>query len=399
MLPPAHQLFWSSALDAEEKFFDTLSKAATPQRMDDLLQHQDNMSKLMGALQDTWTFLLSENEGIKNDEMRAVQDIDKMVQEVITQMDDYWRKVLENSQKVIDAIRREGDYLMTWLRENLGKAVDVLIEMAKKYFIEQDIKPDGTPSEIDDPTKVAIEHLRLMAEAAAESARRYRLLLASYKDFVSRHKDSVLTMFNKTRQDINQYLSSNGIGKARVYLDQGKGELNDWTSALPTSRQKDDGGSFRDDVNQKLDITWQRTQNLDDQFKTKFQGALLSPLSNETIETLAQHYMFKEQIDKIKDRDITKRIDEITEELPEQVIKIDESLRSLGESVSGVSGLPDDVRDLTKSMTKEFQEFLRGRIQSQVTSLLPALDDLKKLMTPSNLDEDLNRKELESMLG
>ncbi|MGC1300708.1 MAG: hypothetical protein WA869_37235, partial [Alloacidobacterium sp.] len=261
MLPPAHQLFWSSALDAEEKFFDTLSKAATPQRMDDLLQHQDNMSKLMGALQDTWTFLLSENEGIKNDEMRAVQDIDKMVQEVITQMDDYWRKVLENSQKVIDAIRREGDYLMTWLRENLGKAVDVLIEMAKKYFIEQDIKPDGTPSEIDDPTKVAIEHLRLMAEAAAESARRYRLLLASYKDFVSRHKDSVLTMFNKTRQDINQYLSSNGIGKARVYLDQGKGELNDWTSALPTSRQKDDGGSFRDDVNQKLDITWQRTQN------------------------------------------------------------------------------------------------------------------------------------------
>ncbi len=357
------------------------------------------MSKLMGALQDTWTFLLSENEGIKNDEMRAVQDIDKMVQEVITQMDDYWRKVLENSQKVIDAIRREGDYLMTWLRENLGKAVDVLIEMAKKYFIEQDIKPDGTPSEIDDPTKVAIEHLRLMAEAAAESARRYRLLLASYKDFVSRHKDSVLTMFNKTRQDINQYLSSNGIGKARVYLDQGKGELNDWTSALPTSRQKDDGGSFRDDVNQKLDITWQRTQNLDDQFKTKFQGALLSPLSNETIETLAQHYMFKEQIDKIKDRDITKRIDEITEELPEQVIKIDESLRSLGESVSGVSGLPDDVRDLTKSMTKEFQEFLRGRIQSQVTSLLPALDDLKKLMTPSNLDEDLNRKELESMLG
>ncbi|MGC1299981.1 MAG: hypothetical protein WA869_33565, partial [Alloacidobacterium sp.] len=130
-----------------------------------------------------------------------------------------------------------------------------------------------------------------------------------------------------------------------------------------------------------------------------FQGALLSPLSNETIETLAQHYMFKEQIDKIKDRDITKRIDEITEELPEQVIKIDESLRSLGESVSGVSGLPDDVRDLTKSMTKEFQEFLRGRIQSQVTSLLPALDDLKKLMTPSNLDEDINRKELESMLG
>ena len=75
MLPPAHQLFWSSALDAEEKFFDALSKAPTPQRMDDLLQHQDNLSKLFGALQDTWTFLLSQNESLKTDEMRAIEDL------------------------------------------------------------------------------------------------------------------------------------------------------------------------------------------------------------------------------------------------------------------------------------------------------------------------------------
>src|SRR5437763_15633396 len=66
MLPAAHQLFWSSALDAEERFFDTLSRSVTPQRMDDLLQHQDNLSKLFGALQDTWTFLLSENDNVKS---------------------------------------------------------------------------------------------------------------------------------------------------------------------------------------------------------------------------------------------------------------------------------------------------------------------------------------------
>jgi hypothetical protein len=100
MLPPAHQLFWSSALDAEEKFFDVLSKAPTPQRMDDLLQHQDNLSKLLGALQDTWTFLLSQNENLKTDEMRTIEDLDKMAQEILAQLDDYWSKTLDDARKV-----------------------------------------------------------------------------------------------------------------------------------------------------------------------------------------------------------------------------------------------------------------------------------------------------------
>jgi hypothetical protein len=35
MLPPAHQLFWATALDAEERFFDSLSGVVAPQRLDD----------------------------------------------------------------------------------------------------------------------------------------------------------------------------------------------------------------------------------------------------------------------------------------------------------------------------------------------------------------------------
>src|SRR5215813_7887873 len=329
MLPPAHQLFWTTALDAEEKFFDALSKISTPQRMDDLLQHQDNLSKLLGALQDTWTFLLSQNDTFKTDEMRALQELDQMVQHIISDMDTYWRKMLENSQRAIDAIRKEADYFMTWLRQVLGQGADALIELVKKWLIDENIKPDGTPDEIDDPAKVTLEHLRLMAEAAAEGARKKREMLKSYQDLVSRQKGSVLTMFNKTRQDVDQYLRSNGLSQAQGFLDRAKADLDSWISGLPTSRQRDDGGRFRDYVNQKLDIVFTRTQDIDNQFKAKFQGALLSPLSNETVETLAQHYLFKEQLDKIKDRDLSRRLEDIQRELPEQVIKIDESLRNM----------------------------------------------------------------------
>jgi uncharacterized protein YqgV (UPF0045/DUF77 family) len=403
MLPPAHQLFWSNAFDSEEKFFDALSKIPTPQRIDDLLQHQDNLSKLFGALQDTWTFLLSQNDGMKTDEMRAMDDLDKMVQEVLADMDDYWSKTLDNSQRVADSIARKIDQLKSGLRnllgDNLSAAVEAIVEIVKKWLIDENIKPEGTPDDIDGPAEAVLEQLKLMAEAAAEKARKYRETVHSYQDLVSKQKGSVLTMFNKTRQDVDQFLRSNGIAQAQTFLDQAKAGLDSWISSLPTSRQRDDGSAFRDDVNRTLDLVFKRTKDLDDQFKSKFQGALLSPLSNETIETLSQQHLFKEFLDKIKDRDLPHRLANIQEELPEQVIKIDDKLRELVESVSGMSELPDEARDAAREMTSGFRDYLRDRIKSQVEMLLPIIDELKKEMIPANLDQDLNREELMNMLG
>jgi uncharacterized protein YqgV (UPF0045/DUF77 family) len=403
MLPPAHQLFWSNAFDSEETFFDTLSKIATPQRIDDLLQHQDNLSKLFGALQDTWTFLLSQNDGMKTDEMRAMDDLDKMVQELLAEMDDYWRKALDNSQRVADAIARKIDQLKSGLRNLLGEqlsaAVEAIVEIVKKWLIGENIKPEGTPDDIDGPAEAVLEQLKLMAEAAAEKARKYRETVHSYQDLVSKQKGSVLTMFNKTRQDVDQFLRSNGIAQAQGFLDQAKAGLDSWISSLPTSRQRDDGSAFRDDINRTLDLVFRRTKDLDDQFKSKFQGALLSPLSNETIETLSQQHLFKEVLDKIKDRDLPEKLANIQEELPEQVIKIDDKLRELVESVSEMSELPDEARDAAREMTGGFRDYLRDRIKSQVEMLLPIIDELKKEMIPANLDQDLNREELMNMLG
>jgi hypothetical protein len=50
-------------------------------------------------------------------------------------------------------------------------------------------------------------------------------------------------------------------------------------------------------------------------------------------------------------------------------------------------------------MTADFRAHLRDRIKTQIDSLLAIIDDLKKTMTPSTLDSDLNRQELESMLN
>jgi molecular chaperone GrpE (heat shock protein) len=396
-LPAAHQLFWSAALQAEEKFFDTLSRVGTPQLMDDLLKHQDDLSKLIGALQDTWTFLLSKNQGFQNDEMRAIQDMDQMVQGIISEMDSSARAVLDNGARAVEAINKKAEALKEKIKDRLGRAgdaVDVGIEVLKQLIIEE-IKPNGFPDEAQGPMEAVLQHMELRVQALVERVRNYRSLLATYKDLVNMQKGSVLTIFNKTREDINRYLDTNNVSKARVWLDQAKGQLSEWVSALPTSRQRDDGVSFRDDIYKQIDSTWKITQDLDSKFRGQFQGAFLSPISNETVEKLAQIYLFREQLGKIKDRDAARTLDEYREKLPRQTKNIEESLRSME---APIETLPNEVRDLAKSRNKDFQEYVRDRIKRQMELLLPAIDDLKKLLTSSNLEADFSRQELESLL-
>jgi hypothetical protein len=66
---------------------------------------------------------------------------------------------------------------------------------------------------------------------------------------------------------------------------------------------------------------------------------------------------------------------------------------------SGMSELPDEAKGVAREMTGGFRDYLRDRIKSQVETLLPIIDELKKEMIPSNLDQDLNREELKNMLG
>jgi predicted nucleic acid-binding Zn-ribbon protein len=87
---------------------------------DDLLKHQDDLNKLIGALSDTWTFLLSKNQGIQNDEMRAIQELDQMVQRTISDLDSASRVAFDNAARTVEAIKRKSDELKAKIREELG---------------------------------------------------------------------------------------------------------------------------------------------------------------------------------------------------------------------------------------------------------------------------------------
>ena len=46
----------------------------------------------------------------------------------------------------------------------------------------------------------------------------------------------------------------------------------------------------------------------------------------------------------------------------------------------------------------EFRAFVRERIKRQMEALLPAIDDLKRMLKPVNVERDFSREELERIL-
>jgi len=399
-LPPGHQLYWATAVQAEETYFEALSRVGTPQLMDDLLKHQDDLSKLIGVLQDTWTFLLSKNQGLQNDEMRSLQDMDKLVQDILAELDSSVRAVLDNSGRAVEAITRVTREFKDKVDDTLGRfaaVADTLLEILKKLVLD-DIKPDGTPDEMEEPFFAVLKDLELRAQALADRARTYRTLLSSYKDLLSTQKGSVLTVFKKTRDDINGYLNNNNVGKARSWMDQARGQLNDWASAAPMNGQKADGALFRDDVGKAFDATWKITLELDEKFRRQFEGAFVSSISNDTLETLAGSYLFKQQVGRVNDRDTERKLSDYRDKVTESLQKLEEGIRKQDPVDALRDTVPSEVRDLVKSRNEGFRDFVHDRIKRQMEVLLPSIEELRKTFARSNVESDFSRRDLEDML-
>jgi hypothetical protein len=167
---------------------------------------------------------------------------------------------------------------------------------------------------------------------------------------------------------------------------------------LSTSGQRSDAALFRDDVFKRLEIVWSRTTDLDQQFKSQFQGAFLSPISNETREKLGQRYLFQEQMRRLNDTDVIQVLNEMRDRLPEQMRNMEEGLEVLDDPMKLLNDAPSEVRDLLASGNRDFPDYVHDRIKAPIDALLPAVDDLKRTLAPSNLGDDLGRDELESML-
>jgi hypothetical protein len=397
MLPPSLQLFWATTLQAEESFFEPLTGMQTPQLLDNILKHQDGLSKLIGELRDGWKFVLTADTALETDQLQAVRQIDAMVQEIIKDLDEWHKQLVDNAAKTAEAAKRKVEELKAQAKAQLGPAgewLEAAIAFLKQLLLEQ-IKPDGMPGDMDTQMQAAGQQLELSAAALVERTRLYRELVQTYRSLVSTERGGVLTMFNKTRGDVDRYMKENDVGKAHEWIQEARREFPDWISDLPTARLRDDATAFQGEIVRWLDENWKVTEELDKKFREEFVGVFASPLNNETIETLAERHLFTKQLEAITGRDGDRKLMEHLDRLQAFRESFDAALAPLDDIPPA---MPEELRDLVSLRNKEFRAFVRERIEHHMRALLHVIPDLHRMLEPSTLEEEFGREDLEEML-
>lgn len=397
LLPPPLQLFWATALQAEESFFEPLVGMMTPKLLDDILKHQDGLSKLIGELRDGWKFVLTADTALETDQLQAVRQIDAMVQELVKDLDSWQKKLIDDAAKAAEAAKRKVEDLKARAKAQLGPAgkwLETAIEALKQVILEQ-IKPDGMPGDMDTQIQSAQQQLDLASSALVERVRLHRSLVQTYRALVSTERGGVLTMFNKTRTDVDRYLKENNVTQAHEWLEEARDEFPDWISDLPTARLRDDATAFQNEIVRRLEDDWKVTGDLDKTFREEFVGVFASPLSNETIETLAERQLFAKQLEAITGRDADEKLLEHLNRLQDFRERFNASLVPLDDIPAA---MPEELRDLVSLRNEEFRGFVRQRIEHHMSALLHVIPDLHRMLQPSTLEEELGRRDLEEML-
>ena len=397
MLPPPLQLFWSTALQAEESFFEPMMAMEAPRFLDDILKHQDGLSKLIAELQDGWKFVLSADTALETDQLQAVRKIDEMVKEIVEDLDGWHKELVDNAAKAAEAAKRKVEELKAKAKTQLGPAgewLETAVEFLKQWVLEQ-IKPDGMPGDMETQLRSAQQQLELAATALVDRTRLHRELVQTYRTLVSTERGGVLTMFNKTRGDVDRYMKENNVTVAHEWIQEARREFPDWISDLATGRQRDDGTAFQNEIVRELDENWKVTEELDKKFREEFVGVFASPLSNETIETLAERHLFEKQLEAITGRDGDRKLMEHLDRLQAFRESFDAALKPLDDVPPA---MPEELRDLVSLRSEEFRKFVRERIDHHMRVLLHVIPDLHRMIEPSTLEEELGRRDLSEML-
>lgn len=388
MLPAPLQLFWFATVTAEDKFFESLGAVGTPQLYDDLLVHQDTLSKLIGELADKWEFLIDRNNVFKQGQHAQVKRAEAIVQKLIGELDSHYAKLSEHAAKMQRALSRISDKIEDKLGENL------LLELLKKAI--EMITGEEMPDDLDVPLEAWFREYQAWTEKLAAEKERYRDVVESYKDALSSEKGSVIALFNTTREDVMEYREKNDIPEAKVRYDQAKGQLTTWAGKRPTTGQRNDAAAFCAQVFKPIDAAWKITQDLDKDFRKRFSGVFFDALGSQTIEDLAELYYFEREVDRITSPGAHRLLAGMESKLEDQIEDaVDDAFDTLDDAIRD---LPSEVRRTAELDSREFRSYVEGKLRDHMRKLLPVIDELRKMLDPSKVEDDWSREELEDAL-
>ncbi|MBN8228334.1 hypothetical protein JYK02_12560 [Corallococcus macrosporus] len=125
-------------------------------------------------------------------------------------------------------------------------------------------------------------------------------------------------------------------------------------------------------------------------------GIFVQSLGSETLEQLAESYLFCQHLEEITRKDAAGKLKALPGNLQSEADSaLERGLRPLDDLVNRV---PEEVRELARVKNQRFKEHVRARLKDRIQALLPAIVELADLWDPNNLSRDFSREELEKAL-
>lgn len=397
LMPAPLQTFWFAAVQFEREFFEKLTAVKTPQFVEDLLTHQGVLARMIDDLQTNWNDLLSAEKSLEGDQLRTIQELDRLVQELTREIEAQHRAVVaETTIQLQQKAKESAEHMKAKVKEAVGeRATEIgatVLEIARK-FIKEQFSP--IPGELDVQIEAQKNRAQMYIEKLATFSRAYRERAEEYRRLMSIEKGGVLTMFKNTRAQVAEYEKNNNLVTAQIMRDESKRALSDWAGNT-VSAQKDDAAEFNGRIFDVIDRNWKVTEEIAKQFQSKFAGVFTAPLTSDTLETLTESYLFRQAIDSVNGRGTTAKIDEAQKALAASVSDTVEQAAQPLESMC--LDWPAELKEAAQLSNAEFRKYVHDRLKSQIDTSLQYLGELRILLDPPKVVADFSREELEAML-
>lgn len=395
-LKPGLQLWWFAAFKAEDDFLSTLAALPLPGRIVDLNKHQAELGQRIVELQEKWLLVLDQKRLFRTPETQVIDELDRMVQDAVKDLESKYKEALlalarlpEQSQRLVAKIIEK-----LKLTKVEGVAEEAAKEAAKK--IVEEITQLEVPEGSGEAAKTTAQALSTTAAVAKTVLDAYFARVRTYKDLLSRERGSVLRMFMTNREAVGVYMRESGMVKAVEWRIHALTTLEQWVNARRIPGQKTDATVFATEVGTSLKTIWDQTETFDRQFRERFSGVFMGTLTNETLESLAEKYLFERHLEKVHARGASGRIDDYSRMLPPAIgSEIDKGFDPLLKVRGQVS---PEIEQLLSLKCQQFKAYVQRYIQSQVEELVRTSYSLRDIFRKERISVDFDRGELSSDL-
>lgn len=353
----------------------------------ELNHYQITRANLIMELLAKWSWLLDTQVSFLGPEQQAVAEVDRLLQEVLSDLDTRTDRAVLKIGELRQVAASVSQRVAAAVQKSKAAAVGVA---AGKLALELVKDALGIPGELSQVADAAAQGLGVAHSVAETTANQAQAQIRLYRELLSRERATPLRMFKTNRDEVERYLRENANAETK-YKDA-CAAISVWAQYAATPGQKTDAALLARLILANLAAIWEVNGQTDRVFREKFEGLFYGPLKTETLERLAQQYLFAQKVEQIKSRGGPRRIVALTRQLEGKVEKqIDTAFEPL---LAFDAETPPEVRELVTLKNKEFRAFVRQQLEPKIKALLSTANALQELFGDSRIAAELDRQQL-----